>query len=418
MSRLPAVRWLPRGIQSLNGWCAIAIGASIPASIALDNLLLGIVVLTWLAGLQYQKKLALAWTNPVYRAALLFFMVLLLGTAFGQAAPGDAKLYLSKYMDLALIPVLGFAFAFTGNRKAALLLLAGSLATILLISCALKTGLISPLPWFRVTPESPFVVFKLRLTHNILMAFAAFLFTWLSCCARSSRARYAWGILGALAVLNITLVVEGATGYLALIMLWILFGWQRAGFRGLALAVACIVGMVALLSVIPGPFKSRVQQITQEMHQERVDRPASTSTGYRMEFYRNTLALIQKNPLFGTGTGSFPAVYAEQVKDTGRVASKNPHNEFMLITVQTGLVGLAALLWLFWQQWRYSRQLPTPLERNLAQGLVLMMILICMLNSSLLDHTEGLLFAWMTALLYGGLESARPTSAAATMTST
>jgi O-antigen ligase len=201
-------------------------------------------------------------------------------------------------------------------------------------------------------------------------------------------------------------------------MLWILFGWQRAGFRGLALAVACIVGMVALLSVIPGPFKSRVQQITQEMHQERVDRPASTSTGYRMEFYRNTLALIQKNPLFGTGTGSFPAVYAEQVKDTGSVASKNPHNEFMLITVQTGLVGLAALLWLFWQQWRYSPQLPTPLERNLAQGLVLMMILICMLNSSLLDHTEGLLFAWMTALLYGGLESARPTSAAATMTST
>jgi hypothetical protein len=90
----------------------------------------------------------------------------------------------------------------------------------------------------------------------------------------------------------------------------------------------------------------------------------------------------------------------------------------MLITVQTGLVGLAALLWLFWQQWRYALQLPTPLERNLAQGLVLMMILICMLNSSLLDHTEGLLFAWMTALLYGGLESARPTSAAATMPST
>ena len=418
MNGLPAARWLPRSLHTLNGWCAVAIGASVPASIALDNLLLGIVVLTWLAGLQYRKKLALAWTNPVYRAALLLFGVLLLGTAYGQAAPGDAKLYLSKYIDLALIPVLGFAFALPRNRKTALLLLAGSLATILLISCALKTGFVSPLPWFRVTPESPYVVFKLRLTHNILMAFAAFLFAWLSCCAGSNRARLAWGALALLAIVNITLVVEGATGYLALIMLWVLFGWQRAGFRGMAMAVACIVGMVALLSIIPGPFQTRVQQITQEMRQESVDRPASTSTGYRMEFYRNTLALIQKNPLFGTGTGSFPAVYAEQVKDTGSVASKNPHNEFMLITVQTGLVGLAALLWLFWQQWRYSPQLATPLERNLAQGLVLMMILICMLNSSLLDHTEGLLFAWMTALLYGGLESARPTSVAATMTST
>jgi O-antigen ligase len=137
-----------------------------------------------------------------------------------------------------------------------------------------------------------------------------------------------------------------------------------------------------------------------------------------MEFYRNTLALIQKNPLFGTGTGSFPAVYAEQVKDTGSVASKNPHNEFMLITVQTGFVGLAALLWLFWQQWRYAPQLPTPLERSLAQGLVMMMALICMLNSTLLDHTEGLLFAWLTALLYGGLESAHPVSDSAPTTST
>lgn len=404
MNGLPAVRLLPRSLHTLNGWCAVAIGASIPASIALDNLLLGVVVLTWIAGLQYREKLALAWTNPVYRAALLLFGVLLLGAAYGQAAPGDAKLYLSKYMDLALIPVLGFAFALRRNRKVAVLLLAGSLAAILLISCALKTGLIPPLPWFRATPESP-VVFKLRLTHNILMAFAAFLFAWLSCCAGSKRARLAWGALALLAIVNITLVVEGATGYLALIMLWILFGWQRAGFRGMAMAVACIVGMVALLSVIPGPFKSRVQQITQEMHQESADRPASTSTGYRMEFYRNTLALIQKNPLFGTGTGSFPAVYAEQVKDTGSVASKNPHNEFMLITVQTGFVGLAALLWLFWQQWRYAPQLPTLLERNLAQGLVMMMVLICMLNSALLDHTEGLLFAWLTALLYAGLKS-------------
>ena len=134
MNGLPAVRLLPRSLHTLNGWCAVAIGASIPASIALDNLLLGVVVLTWIAGLQYREKLALAWTNPVYRAALLLFGVLLLGTAYGEAAPGDAKLYLSKYMDLALIPVLGFAFAMRRNRKVAVLLLAGSLATILLIS--------------------------------------------------------------------------------------------------------------------------------------------------------------------------------------------------------------------------------------------------------------------------------------------
>ena len=115
--------------------------------------------------------------------------------------------------------------------------------------------------------------------------------------------------------------------------------------------------------------------------------------------------LIRAHPLVGTGTGGFPAAYADLVRGNGRVATDNPHNEFLLIAAQTGLVGLAALLWLLWQQWRLAPQLPTPLERGLAQGLVAMMVTVCLLNSALLDHTEGLLYAWLTALLYAGLKS-------------
>ena len=124
---------------------------------------------------------------------------------------------------------------------------------------------------------------------------------------------------------------------------------------------------------------------------------------FRLEFYRNTLALIAKHPLTGTGTGSFPATSADLVKGTGQNLSRNPHNEFLLISVQTGIFGLGALVWLLWQQWRYAPLLPTPMERGLAQGLVVMMVIVCMLNSALLDHTEGLLYAWLTALLYAGL---------------
>ncbi len=112
--------------------------------------------------------------------------------------------------------------------------------------------------------------------------------------------------------------------------------------------------------------------------------------------------------MFGAGTGGFPAAYAKLVKDTGQTLSRNPHNDFMLITVQTGVVGLAALLWLLWQQWRHAPRLPTRMERGLAQGLVATMLIVSMLNSPLLDHTEGLLYAWLTALLYAGLKSAAP----------
>lgn len=404
MSAPPALRKGLVGIDILGRWSTVAIGASIPISIALDNLLLAAALLAWLAGAQYRTKIALAWTNPVYRSALLLFAVLLIGTSWGQPAPGDAKLYLSKYLDLALIPLLGWAFVETGRRMAGLRAIAGSLLLVLLLSCALKAGIIPANPWMHGTSDAP-VIFKLRLTHNILMAFAAFVLAWFALTAQSLSTKAAWGIMSALAVANVVLMVDGVTGYLVLAALILLLSWQRAGWRGCGLAFLVCAGAVALLITIPGPFQTRAQGIIQDLRTERADRPASSSAGYRMEFYRNTLALIKKHPLFGTGTGGFPAAYADQIKGTGSSASKNPHNEFMMIAVQTGIIGLGIFIWLLWQQWKLAPRLPTPLERGLAQGLVVTMVVICMLNSALLDHTEGLLYAWLTALLYAGLPS-------------
>lgn len=404
MSNASALQRFTAGTGTIGRWSTIAIGASIPVSIALDNMLLVIVLFAWFAGMQYRTKLMFAWTNPVYRAALLLFILLLAGTLYGNAAPGDAKLYLLKYLDLALISLLGWAFITASSRERGLHTLACGLALVLLISCAIKIGLIPPNPWLRGTPESP-IVFKLRLTQNILTAFSGFLFAWLFYSARTRVGKIGWGLMGALAVVNIMTMVEGATGYILLIALTLLFGWQRARFRGMAIAVGSAVCVVTALSLIPGPFQTRIREITQELHKERAGRPASTSTGFRLEFYRNTLTLIQQQPILGYGTGGFPAAYAELVKGTGQTLSRNPHNEFMLITTQIGIFGLAALFWLLWQQWRFAPLLPTPLERGLAQGLVVMIIIVAMLNSPLLDHTEGLLYAWLTALLYAGLKS-------------
>lgn len=394
---------------TLGRWSTIALAASIPVSIAVDNILLAVVLLAWLAGARYHEKLVFAWANPVYRAALLLFVLLLAGTLYGNAAPGDAKLYLFKYLDLALLPLLGWAFITASSRTFGLRTLACGLALVLLISCAIKIGLIPLNPWLRGTPESP-LVFKLRVTHNILMAFSGFLFAWLCCSARTNTAKIGWSSLSLLAIANTMLMVEGATGYIVLIGLALLFGWQKIGFRGVSIAIASMLCLLTLLSLVPGPFQTRVQIIAQELRSERTDRPASTSTGYRLEFYRNTLTLIQKQPVLGYGTGGFPAAYAELVKDSGQTLARNPHNEFMLVTVHIGIFGLAALLWLFWQQWRFAPLLPTPLERGLAQGLVVMTVIVCMLNSPLLDHTEGLLYAWLTSLLYAGLQAKKETA--------
>lgn len=391
-----------KGISVLGRWCTIGLGLSIPASVAADNLLLAVVLGAWLAGLRYRNKLALAWHNPVYRAALLLFGLLILGTLYSDAPWGDIRSFLSKYADLALIAILGWSFAAASDRGRGLRLLAAAFIATLLMSYALKAGLTPEKFWLHGTPDFP-IVFKSRLTHNILMAFAAYLFVWLAMTASSAATKFAWGGLTILAIVNVTLMVEGATGYVLLAVLALLLSWQQARWKGMAIALVATAVAVTLLTAIPGPFKNRISQISTELVREGTGVPATTSAGYRMEFYRNTLQLVGQSPLFGSGTGSFPSAYAALVAGTGQQPSHNPHNEFLLIAVQTGALGLAAFLWLLWQQWRLAPQLPTVLERSLAQGTVVTIVVVSMFNSTLLDHTEGLFYAWMTALLYAGL---------------
>jgi O-antigen ligase len=384
-------------------WAAIALGASIPVSVALDNILLAVVLAGWLLGGRFREKAPLFFRHPIGLAAILLFGLLLAGGLYGEAGTGDAARFMGKYTDLLFIPVFLFLFENAENRQRAIRVIAGSLALVLLLSIVIHVG------WlpadFASAERQDFVVFKKYLTHNILTAWGAFLFAWLAITANGTRARTGWSALAVLAVANVTLMVKGATGYVILAALVLLLGFGLFRWRGLAAAISGLIVIAALLTLLPGPFQDRVSSITRDAREWQANQPARVSVGFRLEFYRNTLALISERPFLGYGTGGFPQAYARKVEGTGMLPTQNPHNEFLHITAQVGILGLAALLWLFWQQWRLAARLPSRLEREVARGLVTTMVVGCMLNSLLLDHTEGLLFAWLSGVLFAGLKS-------------
>jgi len=106
------------------------------------------------------------------------------------------------------------------------------------------------------------------------------------------------------------------------------------------------------------------------------------------------------------GTGGFAAAYAERVRATGARSTVNPHNDYLLIAAQVGLPGLALLIVLYIVTWRSASRLSSSVHRDLARGLVIAFAAGGLFNSLLLDHTEGLLFAWLTAVLYAGYNPA------------
>ena len=132
-----------------------------------------------------------------------------------------------------------------------------------------------------------------------------------------------------------------------------------------------------------------------------------SSVGLRLEFYRNSMEMLKERPLLGTGTGGFAIGYAEHVTSKGMVATDNPHNAFLLVGVELGVLGLAVLMRLLFVQWRTAAALPTTIDCLAARSLLIVYVVASMVSSTFNDHVEGLFFVWASALLWAPLRGER-----------
>jgi O-antigen ligase len=128
---------------------------------------------------------------------------------------------------------------------------------------------------------------------------------------------------------------------------------------------------------------------------EQAYQACDNSMGQRTAFARESLRLIKQAPLLGNGAGSFWYGNAQ----TG-YGVHNPHNEYLLETVQNGLLGLALFLGWMWCCLRAAWRQPTAC-RNLLVAILGSYLACHLFNSFLLDSAEGHLFMVLAAVLAG-----------------
>jgi len=385
-------------------WMAVLIGFSIPISTALDNLLVAALLLLWIASGRYVEKWAVLRANPLVLFPCGLFLLHLAGSLYSVGDGKDVLHALDKASVLLLIPVLiSLAPARDFRDRALYAFMAAILLTLVL----------SFLLWMGVVPEGgedniikggrqdP-TVFKKHITHGTLMAYGAFAFAVLARAAAKPAVKALLAVVAALAAFNVLVMVHGRTGQLVLIalVLCLLFSWLR--WRGLLVAAAAGMAIAGTAYLAPSSsFHGRVTATIVEFKDWQAGKPAQLKN-MRLESWGNSVKIVREHPLVGVGTGGFAVAYAKQVEGTSMRALRQPENQYLLATVQLGVVGLAALLALFAVQWRLASRLATRADIDLARGLVITMAVGCMFNSFLLDHTEALFYAWFSGLLFAG----------------
>jgi O-antigen ligase len=375
----------------------VATAFILPFSTALTNIaFIGVAILCLLAG-NYREKLHAILHNPVAILMLAFFLMFVIGISYSTASFHDSLAMAMKYDRILFAVIFLPQFQEAKWRNYAL---NAFLAAMLIVLCLSLIKAIGLLPWDY--ESGPVEVFRGHIAFNFLMGFTAYLLLLRIVDAKTKFCRLLFIVLWLLVVFDTIFLCIGRSGYVVLVALILLFCLQHLNWKGLLLAFCgiCLLGAVAY-EVAPN-FKQRIDLVVHDLRAYQVDKNQDTSLGDRYNFATNSILLLKAHPILGTGTGSFSGEYAK-IQPTPKVLTHNPHNEYLLMGVQFGAVGICLLLLLFGVQLWESKKLPGEM-RYIAQAVVLAIALGSLANSWLLDTTQGHFYAYFIALTFGALD--------------
>jgi O-antigen ligase len=327
--------------------------------------------------------------------SLLLLIVLAIGMFYSHTSWLDSLRIGNKYLKVGYLLILLPLFQDKSARKIAVLsFLIGICAAEVLMYChyfdLINFGYDSTKHW----------LFVQDLDSGYLVSFAAFILASYSI----DNVKYRWLTIPLLFFITIDILFlnQERTAYLIYLSLVGLLLWQRFDWRGLLTAALMLPLLFGGLYIGSHKFHDRVNQVASDIANYQKGNEA-TSIGLRMTFARYSFTVIKAHPLFGVGTGSFPTLYQQMngPKIDENTWPTHPHNEYIAMLFQIGIVGLLIFCsWLMTQALAIAR-LPRP-EKWYAQGLMLGFVLLSFCNASLQVNPAGNFYIVLLAIFLGG----------------
>lgn len=336
---------------------------------------------------------------PAAWLPVLLFAFLLVGVLWSMQPIGPALKWVGPYVKLLLIPLL---MAMSITPKQAIQIGYGFLASCIVILAISYITMLwpgGPGLWFK-TPGIPFKDNAVQSECFSLCAFGlafAAVRGW-----RRGKSRRAI-LMIALALLffaNVFLIYISKTGMLVAGVLLALFLVQLNGWRRALLVGASAVVIAALSLWMSSGAQRRLAEIATDIQQASTGAQETLSTASRIDFWNKAAIFVKEAPLFGHGTGSIrplyqsmeashPSPYGEAVAD--------PHNQFLHVTLQIGLVGGLVLL----AMWAAHAQmfLGRDMASVLGLAVVVQNFLGSLFNSHISQVTQGMLYCLEVGIL-------------------
>jgi len=387
----------------------ISLAFLMPLTVSGANTIIVIICFLWLFSGDYKAKYNQIMSSKLMIASIVFYCLHVIGMLWTEDIQWGLHILHKMWYFLLLFPIL---FNIVQRKYINYYLNAFLLAIALteIASYLVWFELVEPFKNASVKNPTPFMS---HISYNPILAFSIYLVLHeIFFNKKLTNLVFSFYSFFATSMIINMFITGGRAGQVAFfvilsILIFQIFDKQR--IKSLLVILIMIPSIFITAYQFSDLFKKRIDSaITETLSYDGYIKQGNKSIGLRINFTKNSLAVIKQNPIIGIGTGDFPSEYKKinQINTPQFPNTNNPHNMYTLITMQLGLIGLLSMLSIFYYQLKYSFNASnsTKFIRDVGITLPLVFLVIMWSDSYLLGHYTSLLFVFFGSFLYKDFE--------------
>lgn len=401
-------------LEKANQYLLIALAFFMPLTVSFANLIIVAIVLLWLFSGSYKQKFREVINSKLMIASLVFYSIHVISLLWSDDITWGLHILHKMWYFLLLWPVL---YTIVRKEYTKYYIYAFLLAMAL-------TEIVSFLIWFEVLPPFKNAIsaanptpFMSHISFNPFLAFTIYIVTHevLFNKKLNKLLKGLYSFFSAAMVCNM-FITGGRAGqvvFFVMIMILILQYFHRQRIKAFLSIMILLPGVFFTAYQTSSIFNERVSSAIKEIinydkNAVATNQSVISSTGVRMLFATNSWELIKENPFLGVGAGDFPSEYKKVsiLRSPMGPYATNPHNMYVLVLVQLGILGLVSMLSIFYYQIKLSLIESNKFFRDVGLALPILFLVIMLSDSYLLGHYTGLLFVFFSSFIYKGFDKA------------
>lgn len=394
-------------IDNINSYLLILVAFFLPLTVFGGNLFAVLIFLLWIIKADFKSDFHRLKNNKLIIAVFLYLLLHVIALLWTDDM--ESGLYtLRKQLKFLFIPIF-MLFVKREHVKYYILAFLASMSLSEIWSYGIFFELL-PL-YGGATLVDPIPLMS-HITYNPFLAIAIYFLSYyvLFDHSISKLKKFTYGFF--IITMSINMFITGGRAgqvmYFAMLVVLIFQYFPKNAFKASLISFLVLVITSSTFYLNSKIFSDRVDSAVTELSDYK--NHTHSSTGMRISSAINSWSIIKENPVIGVGTGDYKnefikASIKNNLKLENTLVIHNPHNMYVLILVQFGLVGLLAMLYMFYAQIKIARHSNEEFVRKIGIALPLLYLLIMLSDSYLMVHMTGLLFIFISSFLYKDYEA-------------